>query len=384
MVRITEELLKKRAEHNDGILSSLQEITLHQYNIERIELIQSYCKHLKILYLQNNLIERIENLHKLKELQYLNLALNNISQIEGLQSCESLQKLDLTLNFIDLAHLEYSIRSLQHNRCLRELHLTGNPCTDWPHYRLFVIHLLPQLTKLDSLDIKKSEVIKAKQSFECMLAELTEQSKANEARKPTSSEHTAAARKATYCEEREREQKEKEEEERKKKSNPFRMPPDIIKQTREKLSVVEQEGENGELPKQRNLGKYEFRMQGADDLYAANIVCVVEAPKYLDTSEIFVDVHPLWFQVIIRKKSLLLHLPAAVKVEESRVRRLSCNGWLELIMPKVEFRQKPKKVDAAGDHDQKEKEEERMENEKTCAVLHESIDFDEDEVPPLE
>ena len=51
MVKITKELLKKRAEHNDGILSSLEEITLHQYNIEKIELIQNHCKHLKILYL---------------------------------------------------------------------------------------------------------------------------------------------------------------------------------------------------------------------------------------------------------------------------------------------------------------------------------------------
>ena len=37
MGRITQELLRKRAEHNDGILSTLEEISLHQENIERIE-----------------------------------------------------------------------------------------------------------------------------------------------------------------------------------------------------------------------------------------------------------------------------------------------------------------------------------------------------------
>ena len=133
---------------------------MHQYDIEKIELLATHCKHLKILYLQNNLIEKIENLNKLKELEYLNLALNNISKIEGLENCESLNKLDLTLNFIDIYNFKESIINLKKNIFLSELHLTGNPCTDFEYYRLFVIHLLPQLKKLDSIEIKKSEIIK--------------------------------------------------------------------------------------------------------------------------------------------------------------------------------------------------------------------------------
>jgi len=50
----------------------------------RIEHLDRWCKHLKILYLQNNLIPRIENVGRLKDLQYLNLALNNIETIENL------------------------------------------------------------------------------------------------------------------------------------------------------------------------------------------------------------------------------------------------------------------------------------------------------------
>lgn len=91
MVRITLELMRKRAEHNEGDLASLEEISLHQQDIERIELLDKASKHLKILYLQNNIIPRIENLTRLKELDYLNLALNNISVIENLASCESLR-----------------------------------------------------------------------------------------------------------------------------------------------------------------------------------------------------------------------------------------------------------------------------------------------------
>lgn len=67
---------------------------------------------MKILYLQNNIIEKMEGLNKLKELEYLNLALNNISRIEGIQGCESLKKLDFTVNFIDLEELEDSTITL--------------------------------------------------------------------------------------------------------------------------------------------------------------------------------------------------------------------------------------------------------------------------------
>jgi len=120
MVQITEELIRKRAEHNDGILSTLKEVTLHQFDIERIELIGTLCPQLEILYLQNNLIPRIENLRRLKELRYLNVAVNNIKKIENLERCESLEKLDLTCNFVDVDELE-SIESLSCNTFLKEL-----------------------------------------------------------------------------------------------------------------------------------------------------------------------------------------------------------------------------------------------------------------------
>eukprot|EP01083_Nonionella_stella_P108988 317332_1 len=378
MVQITKELLKKRAEHNDGILSSLEEITLHQYNIEKIELVQNHCKHLKILYLQNNLIEKIENLYKLKQLQYLNLALNNITKIEGLHTCESLTKLDLTLNFIDIPHFEESISNLKQNIFLSELHLTGNPCTDFKDYRLFVIYWLPHLRKLDSIEVKKSEIIKAKQSYPSIVqrlrAQVTERAN-NNGNDTTNSDrnieydHSVEGRKAAYYNDKERERKDEEENAKRKANNPFVKPTDVVKETRQKMCVVEKEGENGELPKQRNIGRYEFKMEGIDDMYAQNIRVVIEAPKYLDTSEMLVDVHPLWFQVIIKNKSLLLHLPMEIKVNECRVRRIMCNGWLELILPKLTYkkmRQKKKSTEISqtkmklsqdtDDHDCKENE----------------------------
>jgi len=190
------------------MLSTLEEVALHQQNIEKIEAIGQLCPHLRILYLQNNLISKIQNLHKLKvlavasltrpltlpgkalmhmlgpsmmhallssqdarhaadmldglstsiehclgccdclqELQYLNLAVNNITKLQNLQRCESLQKLDVTINFIPKAGL-LSLASLNGNYNLRELFLIGNPCTDWSGYRQFVVATLPQLHKL--------------------------------------------------------------------------------------------------------------------------------------------------------------------------------------------------------------------------------------------
>lgn len=110
---VTEDMVRRRAEHNDMEICSLEEVSLHQQEIERIEHIGRWCRNLKILYLQNNLIPRIgelrrghahscshappaapahpaltgppENLGHLKKLQYLNLALNNIEVIENLE-----------------------------------------------------------------------------------------------------------------------------------------------------------------------------------------------------------------------------------------------------------------------------------------------------------
>lgn len=159
---ITEDLVRKRAEHNNGDLATLEELSLHQQELEKIEHLDRWCKHLKILYLQNNLIPRVENVSRLKELHYLNLALNNIEKIENLEGCEFLQKLDFTVNFIgDLL----SVESLCHNLHLTELYLTGNPCTEYQGYRNYVVAILPQLATLDGKEITKSERIAATQQL---------------------------------------------------------------------------------------------------------------------------------------------------------------------------------------------------------------------------
>ena len=188
MPPVTVALLRRRAEHNGGCLASLRELALAGEGVERIELLGRACRGLRLLYLQNNLIARVEGLHRLKvrgggrrgaaatcrrstprgqrslsqELEYLNLALNNLTRVRGLAGCESLRRLDLTANFVGLRELPASLRALRANAALEELHLLGNPCTRWAGCRAYVVGLLPQLQRLDGEKVRPSERIAAR------------------------------------------------------------------------------------------------------------------------------------------------------------------------------------------------------------------------------
>lgn len=175
MPSITRELLRKRAEHNEGIISTLEEISLHQEELEDInEILGMTCRKLKILYLQNNIIGKMENLFHLKDLEYLNLALNNIKRIEGLQNCEFLKKLDLTLNFVDFDNLRVSIDHLRSCHNLSELFMMGNPSqANWgKKFEMYVIAHLPQLKTLDGVEITRSMQISARQQLPELEVEL--------------------------------------------------------------------------------------------------------------------------------------------------------------------------------------------------------------------
>ncbi|KAI5066601.1 hypothetical protein GOP47_0019225, partial [Adiantum capillus-veneris] len=96
MVGITEAMLKRRAEHNDGVLYTLEELVLQEEGLDKIDkILGTLCPHLKHLYMPNNLIPRIENLNRLKELQYLNLALNNITKLFNREPMPRLARLPL-------------------------------------------------------------------------------------------------------------------------------------------------------------------------------------------------------------------------------------------------------------------------------------------------
>lgn len=171
-MRITEELVRRKAEHHDGLLADLEELSLHQLQIERMEGLGA-LRRLRILYLQNNVIGAIEALGHARELRYLNLALNNLTAVGGLGACEFLAKLDLTVNFIGVGALEGAVGHLAPLAHLRELFLMGNPAAEqWGGYRPFVVAALPQLAALDGREVTRTERLLAAQRLPALRAEL--------------------------------------------------------------------------------------------------------------------------------------------------------------------------------------------------------------------
>ena len=119
---LTLSLLKRRSEHHDGAIGELEEISLHQFDLENVDLINK-CIHLKLLYLMNNQL-RVLPMMRLYHLHTLYLQMNNLTSMYGLAYCTQLVHLDVTLNFIDSVTAMYP---LVLNKRLRVLVVQGNP-----------------------------------------------------------------------------------------------------------------------------------------------------------------------------------------------------------------------------------------------------------------
>ncbi|XP_039096119.1 protein tilB homolog isoform X2 [Hyaena hyaena] len=380
MGRITEDLIRRNSEHNDCFIFSLEELSLHQQEIERLEHIDKWCRDLKILYLQNNLIGRIENVSKLKKLEYLNLALNNIEKIENLEGCERLTKLDLTVNFIGELS---SVKTLQHNIHLKELFLMGNPCADFDGYRQFVVATLQQLKWLDGKEIERSERIQALQNFPVIKQQVREQ------------EEAYCLKRAQDKEEAQRKLREEEENEAKERSHsgfeglsPFSVeseghvqapegqeggynqknfkdneddlafwnkPSLFTPESRlETLRHMEKQRKDQEklsgkkkkvkLPrvlitedgKALNVNEPKLDFSLKDDEKHNEIILDLAVYRYMDTSLIDVDVQPTYVRVMVKGKPFQLVLPAEVRPDSSSAKRSQTTGHLVICMPKVD------------------------------------------------
>lgn len=321
-MKIDIDLIKKKSEHNEGLLEELEEIALHQLQIKKIECLNIYCKNLKILLLQNNLIDKIENLKQLKKLEYLNLALNNITVIENLEQCESLKKLDLTLNFIDIMSFEISINNLKSNKNLRELYLMGNPCTKWKYYMFYVINELPLLEYLDGSEIVASQRIKSKQLYKHILASLEEEKKIFQSN-PDESFDCIKNRKEIY----EEVEKENEKEEAMKK-----MDSENNIEKKEISSIFTNDGEI----RQCNEGHYKFMF----DEYSSNKYSFLKLylPKYLCNSLIEIDLNIHYFRCVVNKKVFQIKFHDPILTDCSKISRKKYTGELCVKMRKENYK----------------------------------------------
>eukprot|EP00887_Chlorella_sp_A99_P007514 scaffold2.g7514.t1 len=368
MVRITEELLRRRAEHNEGMLASLREISLHEQGIERIELLNQLCRHLRVLHLQNNQLCRIEGLNRLKELEQLNLAVNNLTRVEGLAGCESLARLDLTLNFVGCCGLP-SLASLVANEALRELHLAGNPCTQWPSCRPYVLGLLPQLTRLDGEEVTPAERAAAAAALPRLSAELAA---AAEAELAALGGAEAAAALGLDCGDgdspllvdREHIPETGRSDEQGEMRRPWCPATRVLEHREHAAAVAAAEAarargavgadlgdaggaggaaarpplarlpplQEGEPLRQWNEGHWEFSLDESAD--GGAVVLEVDVGRYLDTSLIEADVQPTAVRLLIKGRLLQLLLPAEVRPDGATARRSRATGRLVLTMPK--------------------------------------------------
>ncbi|NXK43281.1 LRC46 protein, partial [Piprites chloris] len=125
-------------------------IRLDRQNISSIGKLQDQGG-IHSLYLQQNKIERIENLGCFPNLRFLCLAGNRIQRVENLQPLPHLCALDLSHNYIQVLDTEELPRSLQ------ILDLTGNECTRQHGYRELVLGALPHLLQLDAQPLRGEE-----------------------------------------------------------------------------------------------------------------------------------------------------------------------------------------------------------------------------------
>lgn len=367
MVKITEELIRKRAEHNEGLIYSLEEISLHQSDIEKIENIDKWCRDLKILYLQSNLIDKIENVGKLKQLEYINLALNNIQRVENLENCENLKKLDLTVNFI--AELT-SLESLKDNIFLEEMYMTGNPCSKFDNYREFVVATLPSVQRLDGTDITNSERLEAVQNIKSIRESIVsqqndyfiQQQKAKEGKggRWYTDIGTETDQSCTITEISEEEQKKKQDEYW---NTPCDYTPETRKEVHQKLeadkAAVEEQRKGvrtNKVPKREtvlerdgkrlclNQGKWPFLL---DDTNDRNVVKLeVSIPKHLSTHNVDVDVQPTYIKIVAEGRTFQLVLNEEVSPDNSSCQRSQVTGVLVVTMPTLNQKFIPTKKSA--------------------------------------
>ncbi|NXF03734.1 TILB protein, partial [Smithornis capensis] len=373
---VTEDLVRRRAEHNNCEIFSLEEISLHQQEIEKLEYLDKWCRDLKILYLQNNLIPKIENVGKLKKLEYLNIALNNIERIENLEGCEELKKLDLTANFIGELS---SIESLKYNIHLKELFLVGNPCTEFEGYRQFVVATLHQLKYLDSKEIERSERIKALQNYPEVKQKIREQEKAYLLKRAREKEE--AQRRMQERKDKKQKQVdsklgfdspdssqdkknqaegggeqemcrtvEDDEEDRRFWEEPTPYTPESRLETHRYIEEKRRAKENIRESKKRekppwtlvtaegkvlnvNVPKLHFSLK--DDEENNQIILELAVYRHLDTSLLEVDVQPTYIRVLVKGKPFQFVLPEEVKPDSSSAKRSQTTGHLLVTMPKA-------------------------------------------------
>ncbi|XP_013380350.1 U2 small nuclear ribonucleoprotein A' [Lingula anatina] len=154
MVKLTADLIEQAAQYTNPVRD--RELDLRGYKIPVIENLGASLDQFDTIDLSDNEIRKLDGFPLLKRLKSLLVNNNRVARIaEDLEEClPSLESLILTNNSIqELGDLD----TLASVKTLRTLSLMRNPVTTKKHYRLYVIHKLPQIRLLDFQKVRLRE-----------------------------------------------------------------------------------------------------------------------------------------------------------------------------------------------------------------------------------
>merc|ERR1712136_611148 len=109
-------------------------------------------------------VDDVASLKLVPNVEVINFSGNNIKTLDGIQECQNLKELYLRKNKI------CSISEIHHLKGLKELRLlwmSGNPFCEQisnEEYRMRILKVLPQLTKLDNIVVTSEELQQASES----------------------------------------------------------------------------------------------------------------------------------------------------------------------------------------------------------------------------
>ncbi|RNA22986.1 leucine-rich repeat-containing 46 [Brachionus plicatilis] len=154
----TDQVNDDKVEIKANQLLKLTQIHLDRENIDEIDNLVEYLGDIRNLYLQHNLIRKIENLEFFKNLKFLVLSNNKIERVENLKQLNNLKFLDLSFNLIE------SFQTDEFPRCLTFLDLSGNKCvSNSEFWENFVSESQEHFSKLIQLNrVNVSEIQREK------------------------------------------------------------------------------------------------------------------------------------------------------------------------------------------------------------------------------